>query len=592
MATAPNIGFRGTMLPHEGAGDHEVRHYPEGVPRHLHYPKMPTWGLLDRACNFVPQRTAIEFLGRRWSYAQIRKASWNLAAWLQQHQVGAGSRVGVLLPNCPEYAIAVHGIWRAGGVVVALSPLSVAEEVERLVAHTQCETVICLDMLAPLLAPVFNDLRHLVWVTLSDHLSPLKAAAYRAIRAQRTGRMWWRCQAKETWLTSILSGNGQHPHPVEVIPDRSPAFLLGTSGTTGTSRVVTLSHANLVSNAWQQLFWAGATMGDETLMAVLPFFHSYGMSAILNTGFALGATLVVLPRFAPPQVVRTMHRHQPTVLHAVPAMLDAMNYVLRKRSGDFSRLKWVVSGGASLPVEVGAEFADRTGAIVVEGYGLSEASPVTHVGPLDGSSHLGTIGLPLPDTQACIVDASTGTQAVPDGEVGELIVRGPQVMLGYWDNPQGTGEVLRNGWLYTGDLAYRSDDGYFHIVDRKKDLIISNGFNVYPSDVEEVLRRHEGVDEVAVIGIPDKRRGEIVKAFVRLKPRQAVSVEELERYCREHMAAHLRPRLWEIVEGEMPRNFLGKVLRRQLRETSPAAAPQSEDVGELPPELLVEEAES
>ncbi|RMF42518.1 MAG: long-chain fatty acid--CoA ligase [Planctomycetota bacterium] len=555
--------------------------YPAGVPRRLHYPTMPAWGLMERAFQQVPDRTAIDFLGRTWTYRELHEASLRLAAWLQSRGILAGRRVGVLLPNCPEYAIALPAIWRAGGVVVTLSPLAVADDIRRMLELTECDTVICLDVLDPLLAGARDLIQQTVYVSLADHLPALKKAGYLAVRAQRTGRLTFGYGRTEIGFREAITSAPQQWTPVEVLPHRDPAYILGTSGTTGVPKAVTLSHRNLVCNAWQQLFWAGASMGQETLMAVLPFFHSYGMSAILNTGFALGATLVVLPRFHPRQMLRVMVQKRPTVLHAVPAMLAALNKELRQRPADLSSLKWVISGGAALDPAIGQEFAEHTGALVVEGYGLSEASPVTHVGPLDGSNVWGTIGLPLPDTYCRIVDPQDGGQEIPVGQVGELVVMGPQVMLGYWKNPAATDAVLRGGWLYTGDLARCRADGFYEIVDRKKDLIITNGFNVYPAEVEAVLVQCEGVREAAVVGVPDPDRGEIVKAFVVMEPGAAWDPHRMDAFCRQRLAAHMRPRLWERVEGDLPRNFLGKVVRRELRGLQQGASDASTTTTEI-----------
>ncbi len=583
MSTIPSEGSVGSRveLPRDGLvergwSDPDGGHYPKGVPRQLHYPTMPAWGLLDRAYLQVPDRTAIDFLGCTWTYRELHESSVRLAAWLQAQGIASGRRVAVLLPNCPEYAIALPAIWRAGGVVVALSPLAVGEDVRRMLELTECDVIVCLDVLDPLLEASRNRIQHVVYVSLADHLPVLKKAGYLAVRAQRTGRMWFGFGKREIGFWDAVASAPKQLASVDLQPDRDPAYILGTSGTTGAPKAVTLSHRNLVCNAWQQLFWAGATMGEETMMAVLPFFHCYGMSAVLNTGMALGATLITLPRFHTSQTLRIMHQKRPTVLHAVPAMLAAMNQELRRRPMDLSSLKWVISGGAPLDPEIGREFSEHTGAMVVEGYGLSEASPVTHVGPLDGSNRLGTIGLPLPDTYCRIVDAQTGGQPIPAGQVGELVVAGPQVMLGYWGNPAATDAVLRNGWLYTGDLARRAPDGFYEIVDRKKDLIITNGFNVYPAEVEAVLAQCEGVRDAAVVGIPDRERGEVVKAYVVMEPGREWDPAALEAYCRQHLAAHMRPRLWQQWNGDLPRNFLGKVLRRELRSLD-RGAPESPD---------------
>ena len=540
--------------------------YPIGVPRQLLYPNLPAWGLLERAARELPHRIAVHLDGREWTYGEVHDATLRLASWLQNQGVGTGRRVAVLLPNCPEYLIAVNAIWRAGGVVVAVSPLSVRGDVSRLLRLTECRMMICLDLLTDLVDSAAID--HKLVVSLRPYLGLFKRWAYSIPLWQRTGKVMLGRDRSTTKFWDAVRGSSGQPIPAEILPDRDPAYILSTGGTTDDPKAVTLSHRNIVANAWQQRAWAGATMGEETLLAVLPFFHSYGMSTLLGSGCALGAKLIVLPRFNPHRTIQAIATHRPTVVHAVPAMLAAMNEHLRASPADLSSIKWVISGGASLPAETAREFADHSGAVVVEGYGLSEASPVTHVGPLDGTNVTGTIGLPLPDTHCRIVDLETGTLDVPDGHVGELVVQGPQVMQGYWRNPSATQQVLREGWLFTGDLASRDARGIYTIADRKKDLIITSGFNVYPAEVEQVLRQCDLVADVGVVGVPDSERGELVKAFVVLRDGARWNLRQLKRFAHHHLAAHRRPRIWEQVQGDLPRNFLGKVIRRQLRTST------------------------
>lgn len=539
--------------------------YPAGVPRRLSYPTYPAWGLLEQAASIVPQRVATRLNHVDFTYAELQSATVRLASWLQQSGLASGDRVAVLLPNMPEYMIALNGIWRAGGVAVALSPLAVPEEIAAQLAAVDCRRVICLDLLMGLLHDASN-LQHTLVTSLRNYLPAWKKVAYRVVLWRKTGRFAIPCTPGQCDFWEAIEQSSGKLIPVETLPGSDPAYILNTGGTTGNPKAVTLSHRNLVANAWQQSRWAGGTMGEESMLAVLPFFHSYGMSTMLTSGAALGATLIMLPRFEVNQALATIEQHRPTVFHAVPAMLSAMNERLRRKPVDLSSLKWVISGGAPLSPAVAEEFSQHAGAVVVQGYGLSEASPVTHVGPLDGTNLPGTVGLPLPDTDCRIVDTETGNRDLPTGEVGELLVRGPQVMLGYWENSAATAHALRDGWLHTGDLATVNSAGFYRIVDRKKDLIITSGFNVYPADVEEALRGCDCVADVAVVGVPDPERGEVVKAYVVLREGEAWIPSRLERYCKQHLAAHRRPRLWEHVLGDLPRNFLGKVVRRQLRD--------------------------
>lgn len=548
-----------------------IDRYPVGVPRRLNYPDIPAWGLLERAARTIPGRCGCHYNGVEWTWEELNLDAARTAEMLQRFGVQAGDRVGVLLPNIPEYLIALNGIWRAGGVAVALSPLSVPDETDRMLKATGCKVVISLDMLAELISGK-NRPERTLFVSLRPRLPLFEQLGYLFLRKRRTGYWWMSANSHVSWFwdeVNLVGAEDVQTPPAVSAADwaTTPAYILPTGGTTGDPKAVTLSHRNMVANAWQQYYWAGANVGQETLLSVLPFFHSYGLSTNVMGGAAMIGTLIMDHRFNTRKVIRLIEQHRPTVFHAVPAMLVAINEQLRKRKADLTSLKWVISGGAPLPVDVGREFAEHTGALVVEGYGLSEASPVTHVGPLDGTSEFGTIGLPLPDTECCIVDAET-SQTVAPGEIGELLVRGPQIMLGYW---QDSGPVSEAGddWLHTGDLARLTEGGLYQIVERKKDLIITSGFNVYPQEVEAALRTHELVKDAAVVGVPDERRGEAVKAFVVLNDGAVWDEIRLAEHCREHLAAHKRPRLYEHCKDDLPRSFLGKVIRRKLRDQYP-----------------------
>ncbi|TWU21545.1 Long-chain-fatty-acid--CoA ligase [Novipirellula galeiformis] len=530
------------------------------------YHGIPAFGLLRHAANVVPNRTAVIYGTMTWTYEALNHEAVRAAALLQHLGVEPGDRVGVLLPNVPEFIIAVNGIWRAGGVVVALSPLMVPEEVSKVVRSTECKVVITLDMLAQLLGDCESELTKTLYVSIRPHLPALKQLGYLWARHQRTGQWSLPSNDRHAWFWESLNGLRREWHPVEIHPESDPAYILPTGGTTGVPKSVTLSHQNMVANAWQQFEWTHRSFGTETMIAVLPFFHSYGVSAMVLGGAAMAATLVLHHHFNARQVIQLIETHRPTVLHAVPAMLIALNERLRDYPADLSSIRWVISGGAPLAAEVGETFRQHSGALVVEGYGLSEASPVTHVGDLFGDPHYGTIGLPLPETECRIVAAEEGREDLGDDQVGELIVRGPQVMLGYWDDPTATAQTIRNGWLYTGDLATRTADGLYRIVGRKKDLIITSGFNVCPSEVEGVLRQVDDVRDAAVVGIADPRRGEAVKAFVVMDDKAEWNEDALREHCRIHLSKHKQPQVYEQCVGDLPRNFLGKVLRRKLRE--------------------------
>ncbi|QDU39514.1 Long-chain-fatty-acid--CoA ligase [Maioricimonas rarisocia] len=542
-----------------------LERYPEGVPAELAYPQQRLGWLLQQAAERYPSRLACCYYHEQLTYAELLSRAERLAMVFVREGLRPGDRVGILLPNLPETIVALFATWIAGGVVVSLSPLMVAEEVSSLMKATGCRFVVTLDVLSPLVCHGDSAPELVVHTTLAGRLTRLEQLGYAWVRFQKVGFGSVCPQARVLRMEEAIQSvsQGREPNGGGI---HDPAFVLPTGGTTGHPKAVTLSHHNLIAQAWQLSHWSRGHHGEETILAVLPFFHSYGLSTSVMMGAALGATLVLHHRFHPVSAVRLIESHRPTMFLAVPAMLSALNTkVLRERKCDLTSLHSVISGGAPLPAAVAEEFEEHSGATIVEGYGLSEASPVTHVGPLDGTAISGTIGFPVPDTDARIVSDSTD-ETVPTGDVGELLVRGPQVMLGYWDNPEATAEVIRDGWLHTGDLASCDENGFFRIVDRKKDLIITSGFNVYPADVEETLRGCPGVVDIAIVGVPDEERGEVVKAVVVVESEKSFDRRAFEAYARDHMSAHKKPRIVEVREEDLPRNFLGKVLRRELRE--------------------------
>jgi long-chain acyl-CoA synthetase len=350
-----------------------------------------------------------------------------------------------------------------------------------------------------------------------------------------------------------------------VTPEEDVAILAPTGGTTASPKAVMLTHRNLVANALQLRNWCGGEDGTESLLGVLPFFHAYGLTVSLLTGWAKCSTLHLYPRFETRAVLNLIQTQKPEIVPAVPAMLGALNNVMRGRQHDLSFIRFVISGAAALTPSIRSEFAGYGVGAIVEGYGLTEASPVTHANPAGDANRPGTIGKPLPDTQSRLVDPDTGKEVTDDG-VGELVVRGPQVMKGYFNNPLATESVLRDGWLYTGDMARRDAEGYYTVVDRKRDIIKTSGFLVFPAEVEEVLREYPDVAEAAVVGVPDHDRGELVKALIVPHTGSKLDLVALENHCKLHLGKQKRPRQIEVV-SELPKNFLGKVLRRKLRES-------------------------
>jgi len=522
---------------------------------------------MDMAARRFPDRTACTIYGQATSYARLAEQSHRLARALADLGAGPGRRVGMLMPNSPEYITALQATWLTGATVLQLSPLMVADEITKWLKATDCHIVVTLDLLAPTVCKALGDgpLEHVIVASLAPRMAAWRGWLYRVERMRRHGAFRLRDEAHIHRFDQLLRVPPRNLTP-RIIPEDDVALLAPTGGTTASPKAVMLTHRNLVANAYQIQAWSGRGDQPTGVLGVLPFFHAYGLSVCLLSSMVGGWTVHLWPRFETGAVLDLLERYRIEMAPAVPAMLVALNRVLRQMPRDLSFIRAVISGASALDPAVRREFEKYGPQGVVEGYGLSEASPVTHVNPLDGHARPGTIGLPMPDTEARIVDQTTGLEELPNGTVGELIIRGPQVMKGYYNNPAETARALRNGWLYTGDLAKRDRDGFFTIVDRKKDIIKTSGFLVYPAEVEEVLGRFPEVGEVAVIGVPDRDKGEAVHALV--VPRaDAFDLAALERYASEHLSKHKRPRKIEVVR-ELPKNFLGKIQRRKLREAS------------------------
>jgi long-chain acyl-CoA synthetase len=447
----------------------------------------------------------------------------------------------------------------------------VADEISKWLETTDCHILVTLDLLAPEAMPALETgpLEHLVVASLAERMAPWKGWLYRVERVRRHGPVRLRENARVHRFDTLARATPRHLAP-HVIPEEDVALMSPTGGTTASPKVVMLTHRNLVANALQLRAWSRGEDGKEGVLAVLPFFHAYGLSVCLLTSLAMAGTIHLHPRFESGPVLDLLEKHRVELVPAVPAMLAAMNRDLREQPRDLSFIRAVITGASAIDKRVREDFEGFGPHYVVEGYGLSEASPVTHVNPIDDRNRPGTIGLPLPDTEARIMDQATGKEELPPGSVGELVIRGPQVMKGYFNNPVETQRALRNGWLYTGDIARRDRDGFFTLVDRKKDIIKTSGFLVFPAEVEEILNACPGVAETAVIGLPDLERGEIIKALVVARPGASLNVKTLEQHCVQHLGKQKRPRVIEIVQG-LPKNFLGKIQRRRIRESSSGA---------------------
>jgi long-chain acyl-CoA synthetase len=542
--------------------------YPSGVPSSLPYPNVPVSALLEATAQSFPDRTACTLYGRAKTYAELADEARRFATSLAALGAGPGRRVGMLLPNIPEYLIALQGAWLTGATVLQLSPLMVPEEVSKWIAMTDCHLVITLDLLAPNVMGALGQgpLEHVVVASLAERMAPWRGWLYRVERLRRSGPLRLREESHVHPFDPLLRAAPRNPEP-HVTPAEDVAVLAPTGGTTASPKAVMLTHRNLVANALQLRAWSRGEDATESVLGVLPFFHAYGLTVCVLTSLASGSTIHLYPRFEIKAVLELIARERINLVPAVPAMIAAFNREMQEQPRDLSCIRAVISGASAMDRAVRKKFEGYGAGQIVEGYGLSEASPVVTVTPVDGLDHTGTVGLPLPDTEVRIMDQATGLEELPVGAVGELVVRGPQVMKGYFNNPEETARALRGGWLYTGDLARRDREGYFTLVDRKKDIIKTSGFLVFPAEVEEVLARFPEVAEAAVIGVPDAERGEIIKALVVPRRPEGLDLAALESHCQQHLGKQKRPKQIEIVRT-LPKNFLGKVQRRRLRESA------------------------
>lgn len=557
-----------------------LNHYDPGVPATIDYPKIPLDHFLRDSAAKHPNQVATFFGGMVGSrlldatltYDQLDQAVDRFAAGLQQMGIGPGDRVTVMLPNCPQFIIAAYAIWRIGAILVCCNPIYVAREVTYLLNDSGSETMIVLSSFYERVKPIRPEtgLKRLIVTNIKEYFPGLLSFLFTMTLEKKEGHRVDLSGVTDTyWFQDIMKGAPARPTPVEIDPE-AVSTLIYTGGTTGTPKGVQLTHHNLVSNAIVLNVWGKTEEATDVMMAVMPFFHSYGLTVAMNAPIAQAMSIVLIPD--PRNIVQTLaaiQKHKASYYPGVPTMFTAFNNHPRQAEFDLSSLKEAFSAAAPLPAEVQEQFAAITGGRLLEAYGLTESSPTLTANPRE-KPRAQSVGLPLPDTDIRIVDVETGLQELPVGETGEIIAKGPQIMKGYWQMPSETANTLRagpdgsDGWLFTGDIGFLDPDGYVHISDRKKDMIIAGGYNIYPAEVEAVLYEHPQVREAAVIGIPDVRRGESVKAYVVLKEGQSATAEEIIAFCRENLAPYKAPR--EIVfRDELPKSMVGKILRRELK---------------------------
>ena len=542
--------------------------YDAGVPPTLTYPKMTLPDVLRQAAATHGTQDALLFFGHTLTFADLDRLTDRCAAGLQRIGVGRGTRVSLHLPNCPQFVIAYYGILKAGGIVVPHNPLYTEHEITHQLADAGVAVAITLTMLYPRVAAAAQaaGVRTIVYTGVHEYMPPLVRLLYR-LKAKRDGQ--WvtvRPRPEVRPFRGLLEDAA--PTRVDISWD-DPAVYLYTGGTTGVPKAVVLTHRNLVCNMLQTVAWDPSLgHGREMAMGVLPFFHCYGMTAVMNVSLWTGTPVVLVPRFDRKMTLDAIARYRPTLFHGVPTMYMALLNLPVLKKDDLRSIRACVSGAMSLPREVQEQWEAAGGGRLVEGYGLTEASPITHCNPIRGPRKAGSIGVPYPDTDAAIVDPETGA-ALPPKEIGELVVRGPQVMRGYLNNPEETRHALSDGWLRTGDMAWMDPDGFFYILDRRKEIINVGGLKAFPREIEEVLYRHPVVREAAAVGRPDPFKGEVVKVFVVVKEGARVSADEIIAFCRGRLAPHKVPVAVEFRDA-LPKSAIGKILRRMLAESEKA----------------------
>jgi len=542
-----------------------LKQYPPDVLPSLDYPAQTIWELLEVTTRGYGQRAAFIFQNHAMSFERLRRDSARMAGALRQAGVGKGDVVLVLLPNTPHFPVSYYGTVRLGAALASAPPNSVEREIENIIKDSGARVIVTLDLLYDKVAGAWerNGVERVVVGSVADFMPPwIRAAGTVTKKIPRPATPVPYGLRVIRMRAFLRSGDGVDS-TAAVSPD-DIALLQYTGGTTGLPKAAMLTHRSLLANARQMKGWFPHLRdGKETILAVLPFFHVYGVTLAMNAGLLLAATTILIPRPIISDILETIARYRPTIFPGVPTLFVAVVHDSRTRNFDLSSIDVCVSGGAPLPTELKREFERITGGHLYEGYGLSEASPLTHAHPYNETAPVGSMGLPVSDTAARILDDEG--RCAPVGSTGELVVRGPQVMAGYWRRPEETAEVLNDGWLRTGDIARMDEDGWFYLVDRKKDLIITGGENIYPREVEEVLFEHPAVKEAAVVGVSHPFGGEIAKAFVVLKPGMSATKKDITQFAAERLAKHKVPRAVEF-RDELPKSPAQKVLRRVLAD--------------------------
>ncbi|WP_269920205.1 long-chain-fatty-acid--CoA ligase [Caldifermentibacillus hisashii] len=546
-----------------------LKHYPPQIPHTLTFEETSLQQLLKNTAEKYPNKIAIHFNGKELSYKELYESALKFAGYLQKIGIQKGDRVAIMLPNTPQSVISFYGVMMAGGIVVQTNPMYTERELAFQMKDSGAKAIVALDILFPRIKKIQGEteLEHIIITVIKDYLPFPKNLVYPFIQKKQYGfSVKVEHKGNDHLFTEIMKHPALQEPIMNINFEEDLAILQYTGGTTGFPKGVMLTHKNLIANTKMCQAWLyKCREGEEIVLGALPFFHVYGMTTVMILSILQASKMVLIPKPDPEVLLKTIQSQRPTMFPGAPTMYIGMLNHPELSKYDLSSIDSCISGSAPLPVEVQEQFERLTGGKLVEGYGLTESSPVTHANLLWDSERVkGSIGLPWPDTLAEIRSVETG-EPLPVGEIGELVVKGPQVMKGYWNRPEETQEVLKDGWLHTGDMGYMDEEGYFYIVDRKKDMIIASGYNIYPREIEEVLYEHPAVKEVVVAGVPDPYRGETVKAYIVLKEGTTVTEDELNKFARKNLAAYKVPRKYEF-RDELPKTTVGKILRRQLVE--------------------------
>ncbi len=544
-----------------------LKQYEAGVPEHVDYENVCLPDFLRHSAGKFPRKMALSFQGYDVSFAELDEMVDRFATFLAGIGIGKGDSVAIVLPNLIPCVAAYYAILRIGAIAVMNNPLYTDRELAHQFTDSEAKAMITLDLLGNRMIDLrpSTRIKHIVYTSIGDYLPFPKNILFPLVGKKKGLAAKVKDAENLHRWKAVLNSNDANPPAVDLSFD-DVAMYQYTGGTTGRSKGAMLTHGNLSKQVQHISSWFPSFQSDEVMLGALPFFHVFGLSTAMNLAIYLGWGDILVPKPQPSQLLEAISKYKPTFAPLVPTMYIGMLEHPDIQRVDLSSIKGCFSGSAPLPVEVIRAFEEKTGAIIVEGYGLTETSPVTHVNPFRGQRKVGSIGVPISDTECRIVDLADSEKILPVGEAGELMIRGPQVMSGYRNLPEETAQAISDGWLHTGDIAKMDEEGYFFIVDRKKDIIISGGYNVYPRDIEEVFFEHPKVMEATVIGIPHPKRGEAVKVFVVLKEGESATTEEMLEYCKDKLAKYKWPTQIQFCD-ELPKTTVGKVLKRNLRDS-------------------------